>query len=94
MTHAKTKAIKTAVLHHAKSDKTSLLHCYAKPSDAKHIALQYCQELVRKYNGESLKIIGFNTSHFSVGFYGKIDGKDAFFYITPYHNRYIFVDEL
>lgn len=94
MTHCKTKQIKLAHQQYKKSNSWELFHCYDNYSYNKEKAMDYCKELMSKYDGFGLYIIGHNSMTFSVGFYGKIDGKKAFFYITKNYDRYIYTDEL
>lgn len=49
---------------------------------------------MHEYNGKALKIIGYNTMTFSVGFLGTVDGRAAFIYITKTYDRYIYIDEM
>ena len=94
MTHTRTQQLKRAFYAHAISDKTSLFQCYDDPSNAKHIAFDYCLRLEEKYNGYYGKIISYNTFGFSFGFIGEINNRPAFFYITKDYDRYIYLDEI
>lgn len=94
------KQIKEAYKQYLKSNYYELYQCYNNYSYFKEKAIEYCKELQYKYNGFNLKIIGFNSMTFSVGFIGEIPDektgeiKEAFFYITKNYDRYIFTDEL
>ncbi len=94
MIKCNTKQIKTNYKHYLQSSYYNLYDCYNQPSYYKIQALEYCKKLMKKYNGKSLKIIGYNSQTFSVGFVGEIDNKEAFFYITRDYDRYIFIDDL
>ena len=100
MTHAKTTQIKKAYEQYKKSNCWELFHCYDNYSRAKENAMQYCKDLMQKYNGYGLYMIGSNSMTFSVGFIGKIPDnktgeiKEAFCYITKSYDRYIFIDEI
>lgn len=75
-----------------RSDLHQLSDCYLNYSTLKLDAYRYCIDLMQKYNGCDLRIIGFNTFHFSVGFIGKINGNKAFFYITAHTEQYIYIN--
>lgn len=98
MTHAKNKTMRTAYNRFLQSKLYDLHQCYARPSDAKYRAFNYCLELVNKYNDgfavRDYAVIGYNIMTFSFGFIGEIDGKQAFFYITRDYDRYILIDEI
>lgn len=94
MTYTKTKQIKNAYEMWKTSNCLTLNDCYKKPSSNKFQAFVYCKSLMKKHNGHDLKITSYNLYHFSVGFIGEIDGKEAFFYITPSDNKYIFLEDL
>ena len=94
MTHTTTQNIKNAHTAYEKSTDYNLYHCYNNHSYAKEKAWNYCVEQMIKHNGSGLKVIGYNSMTFSVGFYGEINGKSAFFYITKSYDRFIYLDEL
>lgn len=98
MTHTTSKVIKTAYEQYKKSHLYTLNDCYQNASYNKQRAYNYCRELAHNHDsyivGEPLKIIGYNSQTFSVGFVGIINGKKAFFYITKSYDRYIYFDEL
>lgn len=71
-----------------KSSDTQLFDCYDKPSQAKHKAYEYCLDLFSKYDGSDFRIIGYNTSQFSVGFMFEKDNKNYLAYITKDNDRY------
>lgn len=79
---------------HSKSTNRTLSDCYAKCSEAKEAAFDYCLQLFRDYNGRDLKITGYNTTTFSVAFYGEYNGRQAFFYITRSYDRVAYIDEV
>lgn len=94
MYHENTKTMRSAAKYYAMCDATSLHDCYTRPSESKHHAFERCKAIANRYDGQGIKILSFNTFRFTVGFYGDINGRKAFFYITPSHDRYIYVDEL
>ncbi|MBQ8793937.1 MAG: hypothetical protein IJZ63_04240 [Clostridia bacterium] len=94
MTKTNSKIIKDAYRKYLDSSYYDLYDCYSSCSYAKREAMDYCKELANEYLGYNLKIIGFNTSTFSVGFIGQMDGKKIFVYITKNLNRYCFIDTL
>lgn len=71
----------------------SLAHAYANASGAKERAWTYCCELLVRYHGSGLKVIGANTYMFSAGFTCEIDGQEYLMYITPTQNRLIKLEE-
>ena len=71
---------------HKISKNWTLSSVYSKYSEAKEKALDDCYYLMWKYCGQDGKIITANTFTFTFGFYGKFEGKEAFFYITAWHN--------
>ena len=77
---------------YSQSNLYSLNQCYLKHSNAKNNAFSYCLNLMRKYKGTDLRILSYNTFHFSVGFIGEYEGQKAFFYITPNYDRYILIN--
>ena len=85
----KNKTMQKAIHNHAMSDTYTLRHAYANFSYNKEKAFNYCVDLCEKYNGYNLKIIGFNTCTFSVGFYFTDEnGKQNFAYITKSYDRF------
>lgn len=94
MKYCNNKMMKVKYYSYKKSYCYDLYHCYGKYSISKEYAMKYCRELEEKYNGHSLKIISYNTSIFTVGFIGYIDGKEAFFYITRDYDKYIFLEDI
>ena len=69
------------------SHTTSLDMAYGSYSNRKARAWDYCLDLMQKYNGYSIRILGHNCMTFSVGFVGYIDGLKHFFYITRDYDR-------
>lgn len=94
MTHTRTQQIKNAFEDYNRSRLYDLFDCYERPSRAKENAMEYCKTLCHQYSGRALKIIGYNTMTFSVGFIGTVDDRPAFIYITKTYDRYIFIDEM
>lgn len=94
MTHNKTKTMRNAYQQFKRSSLYNLYQCYYNFSRAKEKAFEYCVGLCDIYNGTMIRITGYNQHIFSVGFIGEINGKQAFFYITPHHDRYIYIEEL
>lgn len=95
MTHCKNTQIKRAYIEFNHIGPCRLSDCYNRYSEAKEAAYDYCLDLVNRYNGGwSYRIISYNTTMFTFGFIGEIDGKPAFFYITRDYDRYIYLDEL
>ena len=100
MTYTKNKNIKNAFVSYSKSTNYCLCDCYGNFSQAKENAMEYCKNLMQKLNGYGLKIIGFNSMTFSVGFIGEIPDnktgeiKKVFCYITRDYDRYIFIEDL
>ena len=90
----KTQNIKDAYHRYLMSTDYDLQDVYTTCSLRKAYAYNYCIELMNKYDGHTLKIIGYNTTTFSAGFIGVVDGKDAFVYITKSYDRFIYLDEL
>lgn len=94
MTHTTNKTIKTAHERYTESTLYTLRDCYGRYSDAKESAFGYCMNQMHNHNGRQPRIISYNQNIFTFGFIGEIDGKSAFFYITPAYDRYIFLDEM
>ena len=96
---SKSAKIKRAYFDHKKSAIRSLYGAYKKPSFDKKCVWDKCEEIASKYNGYNLKIISFNTYHFTCGFlyddcdrYGNV--LDTYFvYITPSQILKISVNE-
>lgn len=88
------RQIKDAYQRWTKSTDTTLGQVYKNCSTAKYRAYNYCINLMDKYNGYGLKILGYNCNFFSVGFMATVDGVDVFCYITYANNYYIPVKNL
>ena len=71
----------------------SLCECYDKPSWNKIEAWEYCKRLCNVCNGKGLKILGYNTCTFSVGFTFIYEDKKYFAYITKDYNRVMEITE-
>ena len=78
-----TKRMREALDNYYSAEFTELYQVYHHYSKAKEKAMFYCKMLCAKYNGEDMRIISWNTFMFTVGFFGTINGKKVFFYITP-----------
>ena len=83
------KRIKSAYEQHQNSRLYVLNDCYKNPSTTKFDIFSECRQLMRKYDGFDLRIIGYNSMIFTVGFFGYINKRLNFFYITPEHIRYM-----
>lgn len=94
MTHTKNKQIKRAYLEYLTSTKTQLTDCYTSASREKHIAFRDCLDLMEVFKGNDGKIISYNVHQFSFGFVGVYRNQPAFFYITAYNRRFIYLDEI
>lgn len=81
-----------ALSRYISSNKRTLSDCYSTYSSEKFVAFEYCYKLMDKYDGYDLRIIGYNSQRFSVGFIGMISGHKAFFYITKDHDRFILIN--
>ena len=66
--------------------------CYNNASCNKYQAMEYCKNLMNKYNGHNLKIIGYNCMQFSVGFEFVENGSLCFAFITKDYDRYCVID--
>ena len=94
MTHPPTNTLRNAYERYIQSNNYTLEQCYCNHSRAKQNAFDYCRELEYQNHGYNLKIIGFNSQTFSVGFIGEIGNKKAFFYITRDYDRFILLEEI
>lgn len=94
MEYCKKKLIKNAYESYLKSYNYCLSDCYSNWSYHKEDAFNYCRDLVNKYEGRQGRIIGYCIMSFSYGFIGKINNKEAFFYITRDYDRYIYLEDL
>lgn len=86
-----TRQIRHAMKVHKTAKYNELWQVYGTYSRAKEKAMLYCKELKHLHYGYDLRILSWNTCIFTVGFYGKYDGKDAFFYITPSNDYCMFL---
>ena len=80
-----------------KSKATELWDIYLSYSTEKALAYDYCTKIaldLKAYHYDRLKIIGWNSQTFSVGFYGLYDGEVVFVYITKDYDRYIKLSDL
>ena len=94
MKHAKTETLRQAYRKYKISDNQCLADCYRSCSNEKQKAYEYCIRKEIEYCGYNGRIVGYNTFSFTFGFIGEINGKEAFFYITPTYDRYIYIDEI
>lgn len=94
MTHCKTKVMRSAYEQFRNTTATNLCDVYEHWSAEKEEAYSYCKELCNKFDAFDYGIISANTYQFTFGFCGFLEGREAFFYITRKHDRYIFLDEL
>lgn len=101
MTHAITKTgkvvqhIRNAYAIYLRSNYYGLYDCYESPSEAKQNAYNYCIRLqMDTPAGRQGRVISYNTFMFTYGFIGRMNGKDAFFYISPNREWYAYLDEI
>ena len=74
------------------SSAKELWQVYDRYSHAKENAMNYCKEMMKKYDGFDLCIISHNSNVFSVGFIFKDDeGKKIFAYITRDYDRFAYI---
>ena len=92
MEHCTKSLMNEALSRYIRSNKRTLSDCYGTYSNEKFDALEYCYDLMNIYDGYDLRIIGYNSQTFSVGFIGTISGQKAFFYITKDHDRFILIN--
>ncbi|MBO5715281.1 MAG: hypothetical protein J6S23_02665 [Clostridia bacterium] len=92
--HTKGKDIHRAYLMYEKSELCNLSDCYKNPSDGKKRIFQYYREIYYTYNGYQPRIIRKGMLVFSYAFFGRVDNRPAFFYLTIDNNNYIFLDEI
>jgi len=71
----------------------SLNDIYKSFSSYKQNAYNDCVKLMDKHNGDTLRIIGYNSSVFSVGFMFTNEQKQkCFAYITHTANKFCIID--
>ena len=74
------------------SNDTELWHVYGSYSDNKARAFEYCEEMMRQYDGFGLRIIAHNSMVFTVGFiFRDDDGNKIFAYITRDYDRFVYM---
>lgn len=83
------KRIKSAFERHQKSCLYELNDCYKIASQNKYDIYQEIHQIMREYDGFDLRIISYNSHVFTVGFFGYINNRLNFFYITPENIRYM-----
>lgn len=84
MTQVERKAIKKYLKKYEQSNKRTLFDCYKNPSAAKFRAMVDCRMFMDEIGGDDLRIISYNSSIFTVGFWKEL----KFYVITPYHVYY------
>ena len=94
MKQVNTKTVAEAYIRYLNSRTYTLNQCYTKHSYAKDMAFEYCIDLMRRYDGYGLKIIGYNQMTFSAGFIGIYDGDESFFYITVNYDRVMTLSDI
>lgn len=92
-----TAEARRTALRHCESYKIStdysLRDAYGRYSRAKEEAWDYCKELMHKFDGYGLKVIGHNCHTFSAGFMFEWDNITMFMYITPTRDIAVEVEE-
>lgn len=93
---AKSKRGQHFVEAYKRSTQHTLKDAYVKPSTAKQAAFERCQQICEAENGDRLKVIGANSSHFTVAFEVTTAlGATELRVITKYHNYLVhFGDKL
>lgn len=86
--------MRKAYTQYLKSTNKYLTDCYTTCSGAKMQAYGACMREVYKYSGINHKIVTYNRNIFTFGFIGKINDKEAFFFITPTKDSFIYTDEI
>lgn len=72
-----------------KSQISNIWQAYKQPSHNKQTAFAFCLQLMRKYNGYGMKILGYNSYIFSAAFrFEDENGVDCLAYITPIQDRF------
>lgn len=79
----KKKNLLNELIRYIDSDKYTLQDCYKKPSIYKKEAFENCKRIMNDVKGHKMKIVSYNGFIFTVGFYGYINNRLNFFYITP-----------
>lgn len=85
----KDKRIKSAFKQHQNSRLYELNDCYKNASQNKYYIYQELRKIMIEYDGFDLRIISYNAHVFTVGFFGYINNRLNFFYITPETIRYM-----
>lgn len=92
-----------AVLRNAYNDYCGSSHktlsdVYGHYSTTKDNAYDSCVDLMKKFEGNDLRIISYNTFMFSAGFTFEVldsetnEVRRAFCYITPSYDRFMLID--
>ena len=80
---------RTALKHYdayKRSTKYSLYDAYGRFSKEKAEAWQYCEDLMKEYDGYGLKVISHNGYQFTAGFMFEWDNVPMFMYISRSHD--------
>ena len=88
MKKTNSKIIKKAYVTYQKYGKSQIYGLYKTISPAKLDAVDYCEELCKKYNGEDLRYFSATCWTFAAGFVFKENGKKCFCWITRDYDRY------
>ena len=87
---ARTKVAKAAYSWYQKQSihTSDLSYYYVRHSSAKDAAMNYCKDLMYRFNGYGLSILSYNCQTFAVGFefINPEDGNVMFAYITRAYN--------
>lgn len=75
-----------------KSTATELWDIYSNYSYNKEKALNMCYRIMKNLNGFNLKIVGYNSNVFTVGFMTIDNGKQIYHHITPTNHYQIQVN--
>ena len=92
------RKVRIAYTDYCGSSHRTLSDVYGHYSTAKDNAYNYCVNLMKKFEGNDLRIISYNTFRFSAGFIFEVldsetnEVKRAFCYITPTHDRFMIID--
>lgn len=76
-----------------RSTKYSLYDAYGSFSKAKAEAWQYCENLMKEYDGYGLKVISHNGYQFTAGFMFEYEGSTMFMYISRSYDIAVEVEE-
>ena len=84
-TSANRRRARAAITTYNRSDMFKLSDAYKTYSTAKARAWNYCESLMKKYDGFGLRVLTYNTFTFTAGFrfFDAETGETMFMYITP-----------